>query len=453
MELDVDSAFYSHLPRIEDKSEKDKSKWKVEDEVPDKIPLGFTFKVKCSSLHDGSMKQLAHCRFGAIAMHFSLAPGARLERLKGRLSAWMQLRGQGPDWTVEGPDKEAIDFGNVYEVIPRVREEPIRDFLKQLETSLIPSQSWINISDLLVEKLGLPKGSLFRIFPVKGTVDNRDTVDFAYDITWEADKQYWYDIVYDPSKDPAGLARQVIMVDPMGRVNFFVIPHDAIPRDIAELWRWVIDAPQDSQIEVVPRSAEVFMWSYGIRPSSVSYAIETASMRYTVDVFPGTTQYEADQISRLLDIKMPPLTLARKSKLARAGFKLDFDCDCVPLAQHMMAEHIFSWNLEGTILRDIAPMTYWLPNDLNLIMQRGHSVNTAIPEDPAMAEFPDFPWGDEVTILIKSSADPSIPPAPTTVGGPPSTSPSTWVGPALGSAPPIDPDAAALVGYSSLNTG
>jgi hypothetical protein len=85
MELDVDSAFYWYLPRIEDRNEKDKSKWRVE-EVPDKIPLGFTFKVKCSSLHDGSTKRLAHCQLGDIRMHFSLAPDAKLERLKGRLS-------------------------------------------------------------------------------------------------------------------------------------------------------------------------------------------------------------------------------------------------------------------------------------------------------------------------------------------------------------------------------
>jgi hypothetical protein len=137
MELDVDSAFLWHLPRIEDSSEPDKTKWKVE-EIPDKIPHGFLFKVKCSSLHDGSMKQMVHCRFGSVMMHFSLAPDACLERLKSRLSAWMEARGQGPDWTVEGPDREAVDFGNVYEVIPRVQEVPVRVFLKQLEISVVP---------------------------------------------------------------------------------------------------------------------------------------------------------------------------------------------------------------------------------------------------------------------------------------------------------------------------
>jgi hypothetical protein len=98
-------------------------------------------------------------------------------------------------------------------------------------------------------------------------------------------------------------------------------------------------------------------------------------------------------------------------------------------------------------------MDCWLPYNFNLIMQRGHAVNTVIPEDPAMAEFPDFPWEDEVTILIKSSASLPVLPDPTTVDGSSGGPPSSWVGSALGSAPPIDPDAAALVGYSSPNTG
>jgi hypothetical protein len=122
---------------------------------------------------------------------------------------------------------------------------------------------------------------------------------------------------------------------------------------------------------------------------------------------------------------MPPLIQARKSKLSHVGFKLEYDFECVPLALHLMASHIFSWNLEGTILRDVAPMDCWLPYNLNLIMQRGHSVNTAIPEDPAMAEFPDTPWGDEVIIRIKSAAELSALSAPVPASGPPSPSPST----------------------------
>jgi hypothetical protein len=183
IELDVDSVFYWHLPRTEDKNEKDKTKWKVEGEIPLEIPMGFPLRVKCSSLREGSTKRIAHCRFGDALMNFSMPPDASLERLKGRISEWMRIQGQGPDWTIEGSDREAIDFGHEYGVIPLAPEVPIRVFLKQLETTLVPSQSWINISDLLVDKLGLPKGTLFRIFPVVGTVDNQDAEDFAYDIT------------------------------------------------------------------------------------------------------------------------------------------------------------------------------------------------------------------------------------------------------------------------------
>jgi hypothetical protein len=118
-----------------------------------------------------------------------------------------------------------------------------------------------------------------------------------------------------------------------------------------------------------------------------------------------------------------------------------------------MATHIFSWNLEGTLLRDVAPMDLWLPYDPNIIMRRGHEVNTSIPEYPAEAEFPDLPWGDEVAILIKSQSSSPAPSAPIPTGGPPDIPPSTWIGPVLGTAPPIDPDAAALTTYVSPNTG
>jgi hypothetical protein len=132
---------------------------------------------------------------------------------------------------------------------------------------------------------------------------------------------------------------------------------------------------------------------------------------------------------------------------------LRFDEEFTPLGLRLMATHIFSWNLEGTILRDVAPMDLWLPYDQNLIMRRGREVNTSIPEDPAEAEFPDLPWEDEATILIKSHGNPSVPPAPVPTGGSPGVPPTTWIGPALGSAPPIDPDAAALTTYTSPNTG
>jgi hypothetical protein len=159
----------------------------VDEAIPDKIPVGFTLRVKCSSLRDGVHKKIVHCCYQWAHLQFSMPENETLQRLKTRVADWMNQRGQGPEWTVDGPDRESIDFSKDYEIIPSSHEVPIRVFLKQMEVSLLPSQSWISISDLWVKNLGLPLGTLFRIYPVSGTVDNQDADDFSYDITWEAE--------------------------------------------------------------------------------------------------------------------------------------------------------------------------------------------------------------------------------------------------------------------------
>jgi hypothetical protein len=88
-------------------------------------------------------------------------------------------------------------------------------------------------------------------------------------------------------------------------------------------------------------------------------------------------------------------------------------------------------------------------------MRYGHAVNTDVPEDPDEAEFPDEPWPDDVIIRIKSHPGPQTVANPTAVGGAGDSSgtggPTSWVGPALGSAPTISAAAAGLSGYSSAN--
>jgi hypothetical protein len=90
-------------------------------------------------------------------------------------------------------------------------------------------------------------------------------------------------------------------------------------------------------------------------------------------------------------------------------------------------------------------------------MRYGHPIDSDIPESSDEAEFPPLPWGKEVTIRVRAQLPPAQPLAPLPAdGGSPDPlsvpgSPATWTGPALGQAPPIDPDAAALVGYDSTN--
>jgi hypothetical protein len=176
IQLDVSSVFYWNLLRIQDKSKADKTKWTVQ-EIPDEIPIGFSLRVKCSSLRENSTKKMVNCRYGSVLLPFAMPDDALLGRLKERVADWMNQRGQGPDWTIEGGDREQIEFDYEYEVISAIREVPVKIYLKQLELMTASSQSWMDISDLLVEKFRLPKGTLFRIYPVVGTVDNQDAED------------------------------------------------------------------------------------------------------------------------------------------------------------------------------------------------------------------------------------------------------------------------------------
>jgi hypothetical protein len=150
--LDVASAFYWNLRKIVDVTAADPTKTTYE-AIPDKIPVGFTLRVKCSSLREGSDKRIVNCRYEGAHLPFSMPPDALLERLKARVADWMNQRGQGPDWTIDGPDREAIDFDFEYPIIPLGREAPMKIYLKQWEFMIAPHQSWINLSDSLVRKM------------------------------------------------------------------------------------------------------------------------------------------------------------------------------------------------------------------------------------------------------------------------------------------------------------
>jgi hypothetical protein len=287
-----------------------------------------------------------------------------------------------------------------------------------------------------------------------GTVDNQDAEDMSYDITWEEGKQYWYDIVYEIGRDPNGKSKAITMIDHSGHADSFVVPVNASHQKIIDLWRTVIEAPPNVTIFISAWHDTIFHWGYSSAESTASYQLETPTMRWNVAIFPGQTQFEADQITRLLEIKTPPLV--RSQRINRHSLAIiQFSEEPQRLNTRLIGTHLFSWNLEGTIIRDIAPMDLWVPYDLGQIMRRGHGLNTSIPEEVDMAEFPDYPWDSEVMIRIKSQNPPPHATIPIPSSGPQGTiaPPDSWQGPALGQAPPISADAAGLIDHTSPNTG
>jgi hypothetical protein len=207
-------------------------------------------------------------------------------------------------------------------------------------------------------------------------------------------------------------------------------------------------------MNVTSGNGKEFFWGFVTARETVSHVFQAPNMRSDVSIFTGPPLFEADQIGRLLDFKVPPLAKCGLTPRQRLGPIIQYDEEVTPLGLKTLKQHLLSWNLEGTILKAPQVTTWWIPYNLEAIMSYGHSVNSAIPENPSEAEFPPTPWPDEVTIRIKSRAPPQIPSAPLPVGGAPLAlpapgSPSGWQGPALGQSDSISADASGLTDYSS----
>jgi hypothetical protein len=199
-------------------------------------------------------------------------------------------------------------------------------------------------------------------------------------------------------------------------------------------------------MQMLTGNNEDYHWSIDLTKDPVAYTFRATN-------FHGSPQFEAEQIGRLLDIKMPPLSLCQSTPRRNLGPVIQYSAGVVPLGLRILKQHLLSWNLNGTILRAPHVTTWWVPYNFEAIMRYGHSVNTTIPEDPNEAEFPPTPWGNEVTIRIKSQVPPQVPAAPLPADDPRGSSApglsSGWKGPALGEAAPISTQAAALDGYKS----
>jgi hypothetical protein len=130
--------------------------------------------------------------------------------------------------------------------------------------------------------------------------------DHSYSINWEAEKQYWYDIIYDISKDRNNQAKQVLMVDFTGRAETFVVPALATAQQVADLWKRLLEVPEDIGVQVTSGNDGVYFWGYIASKEAAPFAFVAPNVRSDVKIFRGTAPFEADQIGRLLEIKFRP---------------------------------------------------------------------------------------------------------------------------------------------------
>jgi hypothetical protein len=173
----------------------------------------------------------------------------------------MNRSDQGMNWTINRPDAEAIDFEYDYEIIAAAHEAPVKIYLKQLELEVLPSDSWMTVSGRLVKRWKLAKGSLLRIFPVHSNVDDQDDEDHSYTINWEAEARYWFDVVYDPTRDPKGQSKEIVLVDESNRTDTFVVLGSWDIHQIRDKWANFIELPHGVQMHMLTSNNHEFHWS------------------------------------------------------------------------------------------------------------------------------------------------------------------------------------------------
>jgi hypothetical protein len=234
IDLDVGSVFYWNLRQLEPAPGEDKTMKKLE-QIPGKIPPGFCLRVKCNTPRDAVFKKMVHVRFERLQMSFAMLPSEKLGRLKERVADWMRTNGQGPGWTIEGGDDDPIVFEREYTAILPVQSNSVKIFLKQKELQIQSDLSWMTLSDQLVQKWGLVRGSALRIYPVDGRIQDQDNDDHSYNFEWTEGRQYWYEFIYDPLRDTEGRAKVIQLTDQYGRSDRLIVERSATTRDIAKL--------------------------------------------------------------------------------------------------------------------------------------------------------------------------------------------------------------------------
>jgi hypothetical protein len=262
----------------------------------------------------------------------------------------MQQRGQPDNWTLGREDDEAIDFDCEYPVTVEAREQVLTIFLKQKPVEVRPSESWINVSDRLVKSLHLPLGTLFRIFRVIGTVDNQDSEDHSYDITWGDGKQYWYDIIYDDAKDRAGHAKLIRMMNGFGRMDTMVIRNNSTELQILNQWKTLLEIPEPIRLSIRTGNGTDYFWTCHSNPETIPCVVRALSFHRNANIFGGPDQFKAEQIWRILDIKMPPIVQCHVSRVNDGPVNIQYGGEVAPPGLKILREHLFAWNCEGRIL-------------------------------------------------------------------------------------------------------
>jgi hypothetical protein len=143
-------------------------------------------------------------------------------------------------------------------------------------------------------------------------------------------------------------------------------------------------------------------WGYreGSATPFISCTLISDSNRRNVNIYHGSDAFKAEQMGRILDVKIPPFELCRVEGNS-PHFTIWQPGEWTQLGLRVMREHDLVFQMNGVIIPTPSVTSWWIQYDFEAIMRCGNSVNSSIPPDPSEAEFPPFPWGNRVVVRIK----------------------------------------------------
>jgi hypothetical protein len=278
--------------------------------------------------------------------------GATIGLLCAGVASLIARRGSGLHWQVEGNFMEAIDFDFCYPVVEFNPPPEIEVYIKQKKYVVKADENWYNVSERLRKEYKFPPGTLFRIFPIDMENERLDDEHHAYSFDWEAGKQYWFDIVRDPSKDRNDrYGREIRMVDPFGRVDTFVIPLNASIYEIRNLCSRLLEVPDSLMMDCVQRND--LEWNWGHREGSatplISCTLISPSNRGNANVYEGSDTFKAEQIGRILGVRVPPFERCRTEGGA-PHFTIYQPEEWFPIGLRAIREHDLVFQMNGVII-------------------------------------------------------------------------------------------------------
>jgi hypothetical protein len=217
-----------------------------------------------NTLHENmdGRRQVVH-GFGAAQVRFTIHEGEAVGKLEAMMREWMVQCGQGDQWKLDRGLPEVVDFGYCYPILPIRQIEEVIIFSKEVHLKVKKDASWLSISDQIVQHLCFPRGTLFRIYPVDMDIQRIDEEDTSYSFDWVDQARYWFEVVHDRSRDGHDLCRQIRMVDFAGRVESIVVPGRANIQDIRDLWKRLIDCPDEVWVNCNSHNAQEYYWGFG----------------------------------------------------------------------------------------------------------------------------------------------------------------------------------------------